>query len=76
MDAWETLSDSELQELEDRLPTDMFRPLKRLTEPGCASPEVEIEAISRAYRRRTEAGIEELALDMPHDLFWAVARIS
>jgi excisionase family DNA binding protein len=76
IDAWENLSDSELQRLEAQLPTDMFGPLKRLTGPACTSPEAEIEAISRAYRRRTEAGIEELALDMPHDLFWAVARIS
>jgi len=76
IDAWETLSDWELQRLEAQLPTDMFGPLKRLTGPACTNPEAEIEAISRAYRRRTEAGIEELALDMPHDLFWAVARIS
>lgn len=76
LDAWENLSDSELQRLEAQLPTDMFGPLKRLTGPVCTSPEAEIEAISRAYRRRTEAGIEELALGMPHVLFWAVARIS
>lgn len=76
LDAWESVSDSELQRLEAQLPADMFAPLKRLTEPACTSPEAEVEAISRAYRRRTDAGIEELALDMPHDLFWAVARIS
>jgi excisionase family DNA binding protein len=76
IDAWETLSDSELRRLGAQLPTDMFGPLKRLTGPACTNPEAEIEAISRAYRRRTEAGIEELALDMPHDLFWAVVRIS
>lgn len=76
IDAWESLSNSELQRLEAQLPTDMLGPLKRLTEPTCSSPEAEIEAISRSYRRRTEAGIEELALDMPHDLLWAIARIS
>lgn len=76
IDAWETLSDSELQQLEAQLPADMFGPLKRLTGSACTNPEAEIEAVSRAYRRRTEAGIEELALDLPHDLFWAVTRIS
>jgi excisionase family DNA binding protein len=76
IDAWKNLSDSALQRLEAQLPTDMFGPLKRLTGPACTSPEVEIEAVSRAYRRCTEAGIEELAREMPHDLFWAVARIS
>lgn len=76
IDAWETLTDSELFRLEAQLPAEMFGPLKRLTGSACTNPEAEIEAVSLAYRRRTEAGIEDLALDMPHDLFWAVARIN
>ena len=76
IDAWANLSDSEKRRVETEVPADLFRPLKRLAGTDCTSPDTEIEAISQAYRRRTEAGIEELAVDMPHALFWAVARIS
>lgn len=76
IDAWNNLADSDMARIEADVATDMLGPLKRLTDPECTDPAGEIEALSHAYRRRTEAGVEELALDLPHDLFWAVARIS
>lgn len=62
--------------MEADLATDLLRPLKRLTDPESNDPTDAIEALSHAYRRRTEAGVEELALALPHELFWAIARIS
>ena len=63
-------------QLEVDLPRDLFQPLTRLMDPTRHQQMMDKDALVHAYRRRTEAGVEELALAMPHDLFWAVAGLA
>ena len=62
--------------IEAEVPTDLLRPLKRLIDSARTQHNADLEALAQAYGRRTEAGVEELALALPQDLFWAIVRVS
>jgi len=74
-DAWDRVPADEKKQLCADLPADLLKPLLKVVEHSTSSAAVpHLNALSRAYRRRTDAGVEELALLLPHDLFWAIAR--
>jgi len=75
-DAWARVSDERKRQLERDVPQDLYRPLTHLMDPKRQQRPADMAALVHAYRRRTDFGIEELALDMPDDLFWAVARLA
>lgn len=74
-DAWGRISADEREKLCAELPADLLNPLLQVVDNSTSRvADTDVEALSRAYRRRTDAGVEELALLLPHDLFWAIAR--
>ncbi|WP_097187945.1 DNA-binding protein [Ornithinimicrobium cerasi] len=73
--SWDRLSDDERKHLETVLPVEIFRPLADATRPHCVRRPEALKALCTAYGNRTDAGMEELAMDMPPDLLWAVARV-
>jgi hypothetical protein len=75
--AWERVPADERERLCADLPADLVKPLLRVLENSTSSVADEcVDSLARAYRGRTDAGVEELALQLPHDLLWAIARIA
>jgi len=72
--ALNALSAEERSRLKADLSSNWLYPLIRIAEAEHPRQD-DIEALRVAYSHLTEAGVEELALDMPHDVFWAVAGI-
>lgn len=73
---WDAAPDATKRQLEVDLPRDVFQPLARLMDRTRHQQTRDKDALVHAYRRRTEGGVEELALAMPHDRFWAVACLA
>lgn len=74
-DAWDRMSADQREQVCAELPTDLLEPLLKVVENSTSrAADTYFDALSRAYRCRTDAGVEEIALLMPHDLFWAIAR--
>jgi len=74
--AWSGLSQGDRAQLRTEIPKVIYEPLARLAEAKGEESGSAHADLSKAYSSRTEAGIEELALAMPHDLFWAMARVA
>jgi excisionase family DNA binding protein len=75
IDAWDRVPADEKGQLCANLPADLLIPLMKVVENSKGNAaDTYLDALSRAYRRRTDAGVEELALLLPHELFWAIAR--
>lgn len=74
--AWATLSDADRERLRVEIPKEIYRPLAQLVDAQMEDPAAARADLAASYGSRTEAGIEELALTMPHGLFWAVARVA
>jgi hypothetical protein len=74
--AWATLSDADRERLPAEIPKAIYRPLTKLVDAQTEDPAAARADLAAAYGSRTEAGIEELALAMPHGLFWAIARVA
>lgn len=76
-DAWERVPADERERLCADLPADIVRPLLMVVDnPTSGGVDKCVALLSHAYRCRTDAGIQELALRLPQDLFWAIARIA
>ncbi|ABL79349.1 hypothetical protein Noca_4763 (plasmid) [Nocardioides sp. JS614] len=74
--AWTTLSEADRERLRDEIPKAIYQPLAKLMDPQAEDSAATRAALAAAYGSRTEAGIEDLALAMPHQLFWAMARVA
>lgn len=74
--AWSGLSQDDREHLRNEVPKAIYQPLARLAEATGQDFGSARADLAAAYSSRTEAGIEELALAMPHDLFWAMARVA
>lgn len=76
-EAWDRVPADERERLCADLPADIVRPLLMVVENSTSGVVDKcVASLSRAYRCRTDAGVEELALRLPQDLFWAIARIA
>ncbi|QBX57313.1 DNA-binding protein [Nocardioides seonyuensis] len=70
--AWSSMPAQDQDRLRELAP-DLYRPLAKLVQ---ARPrEAALTELAAAYARLTEDGVIELALALPHDLHWAIARI-
>lgn len=58
------------------MPKAIHRPRPQLVDAQTEDPAAARADLAAAYGCLTEAGIEELALAMPHGLFWAIARVA
>lgn len=75
VDAWRGLPEQKRVELVRDTPPDILQPLLRLIDTTGKAQDAAADSLRRAYSRRTDVGVEELAVLLPHQLFWAIAGV-
>lgn len=75
VDAWRGLPEQKRVELVRDTPPDILQPLLRLIDTTGKAQDAAADSLRRAYSRRTDVGVEELAALLPHQLFWAIAGV-